>query len=150
MCPESTEKDLISRYLAFYESLDSGQRPPTTDAQRHFVSVCLGKAVAESPHEKAWILYKAQRTTPSQVIASTQADKTIEKQETTEPQSIAVKMQEKPARYIQLPPRSLGSGLRRFQPVSRVDEDIASFFEEEVDDAVRSVSGNLARKAGEG
>lgn len=52
------ERLLIAQYHKFYESLESGSRVPSTAAQRHFVAVCRGQAVASTPHERAWHKYK--------------------------------------------------------------------------------------------
>ena len=52
------EVSLIERHLDFYRSLDSGQRAPATEAQRHFVAVCQCQAKADSIHEVAYLKYK--------------------------------------------------------------------------------------------
>jgi uncharacterized protein YifE (UPF0438 family) len=49
---------LLERYVHFYESLDSGARVPTTDAQKHFVAVCRGEVEPETEHEWAWVTHK--------------------------------------------------------------------------------------------
>lgn len=49
---------LLSKHLAFYCALDTGQRRPTTDAQRHFVAVCRGRAEPYNAHERAYINYR--------------------------------------------------------------------------------------------
>ncbi len=50
---------LIARYRAFYLSLDSGARVPTTPAQAHFVGVCRGEAGPRTQHEIAWMRWQA-------------------------------------------------------------------------------------------
>lgn len=58
LTPEETA--LIGRYLHFYRSLDTGQRLPSTPAQRHFVAVCRCRAKANSAHEVAYFKYRMQ------------------------------------------------------------------------------------------
>jgi uncharacterized protein YifE (UPF0438 family) len=52
------ERELIHKYKSFYESLDSGSRRPTTEAQKHFVTVCRDVSRAITNHEKVWVKYK--------------------------------------------------------------------------------------------
>jgi uncharacterized protein YifE (UPF0438 family) len=52
------EMDLLRRHLRFYAELGRGYREPTTDAQRHFVAVTQGRAIAETPHEFACMKYR--------------------------------------------------------------------------------------------
>lgn len=55
------EKKLLQKHLEFYRSLESGRRPPKTEAQKHFVAVCTGQARAETPHEIAYAKYMRLR-----------------------------------------------------------------------------------------
>lgn len=55
------EEALLDRYLDFYESLASGDREPTTEAQDHFVKVTRGKAGAATPHELAYAKFMRLR-----------------------------------------------------------------------------------------
>ncbi len=52
------ELGLLNKYGKSYQSLDCGERIPTTEAQRHFFSVCRWQAAAETKHEKIWIKHK--------------------------------------------------------------------------------------------
>jgi uncharacterized protein YifE (UPF0438 family) len=52
------ETALIQRYLGFYRALDTEERLPATEAQRHFVAVCRCEAKAQSPHEIAYVKYR--------------------------------------------------------------------------------------------
>ena len=45
------ERLLILKHLKFYQSLETGQRPPTTAEQKHFVNVCHGQAKPKTEHE---------------------------------------------------------------------------------------------------
>ena len=54
------EEALLDRYLDFYESLASGAREPTTEAQRQFVLVTKGKAGASTVHEFAYAKHMRQ------------------------------------------------------------------------------------------
>lgn len=54
------ERELISRHLDFYRSLDNGERPPETEAQRHFVVVCRCRTKAETIHETAYFKHRAR------------------------------------------------------------------------------------------
>lgn len=56
-----TEQQLLDRYMDFYDSLETGQRRPTTDAQEHFVKVCHGRAKASTEHELAYVKYMRLR-----------------------------------------------------------------------------------------
>ncbi|OFW48463.1 MAG: hypothetical protein A3G77_13340 [Acidobacteria bacterium RIFCSPLOWO2_12_FULL_68_19] len=48
--------------MAFYEALASGDRIPSTEAQRHFVEACRGTAEPETEHEVAFLKYRAGAT----------------------------------------------------------------------------------------
>jgi hypothetical protein len=61
-CLTPTERVLIDNHLAFYLSLDSGARKPDTAAQRHFIAVCRGTAPPTTPHEIAFVKWKALGT----------------------------------------------------------------------------------------
>lgn len=52
------QKEILNKYLLFYKSLDCGKRIPTTEAQRHFVSVCRGKSQIQTEHEDIYIKYR--------------------------------------------------------------------------------------------
>jgi uncharacterized protein YifE (UPF0438 family) len=52
------EKELLAKHLQFYVALDSGQKVPDTEKQRHFVQFCRGKDKAITPHEFAYLKYK--------------------------------------------------------------------------------------------
>ncbi|MFH1923065.1 MAG: DUF413 domain-containing protein [Planctomycetota bacterium] len=52
------EEALLERYYAFYRTLDTGGREPTTAAQHHFVAVCHGIAKANTIHEQAYVKYR--------------------------------------------------------------------------------------------
>lgn len=52
------ETALVERHLGFYRTLDTGQRLPSTPAQRHFVAVCRCEAKADSAHEIAYFKYR--------------------------------------------------------------------------------------------
>ena len=54
-------------YLRFYRSLETGERLPTTEAQRHFVAVCEGKAAPATEHEKVYAKFMHQRPKPKAV-----------------------------------------------------------------------------------
>ena len=56
LTPEETA--LVERHLNFYRALDTGQRLPSTEAQRHFVAVCRCEAEAHSPHEVEYFKYR--------------------------------------------------------------------------------------------
>ncbi|MCI0463871.1 MAG: DUF413 domain-containing protein [Gemmataceae bacterium] len=55
------ERALIKKHLAFYLSLANGARKPTTEAQRHFAAVCRDAAQPATPHEVAFVKWKALR-----------------------------------------------------------------------------------------
>lgn len=68
------DKRLIERHLSFYEQLASGQREPTTEAQRHFVKVIQKTAAPRTQHEIAYIRFlgqKLRRPDPALVPAGT-------------------------------------------------------------------------------
>lgn len=48
---------LIRKHIRFYKALDSGDRIPDTEAQKHFVEVCRRRKTPETAHEKAYIKY---------------------------------------------------------------------------------------------
>ena len=52
------EYELLRENLEFYDSLDSGERTPTSNSQKQFVSVCKGLEEAKTEHEIAYIKYK--------------------------------------------------------------------------------------------
>ncbi len=51
---EETDRKLLLAHYSFYKALHSGERSPSTPAQRHFVEVCEGKASPETEHERAY------------------------------------------------------------------------------------------------
>lgn len=53
-----SESRLLDQYMDFYVALDKGMHQPTTDAQRHFVLVCQGRARAETEHELAYAKFR--------------------------------------------------------------------------------------------
>ena len=53
------ERLLLVAHYDFYRLLDAGKRIPTTEAQRHFISVCRGTASPETDHERAYLRFKA-------------------------------------------------------------------------------------------
>jgi uncharacterized protein YifE (UPF0438 family) len=55
------ERQLLDRHLAFYRALATGQRNPTTPAQKHFVEVALGHIGAETEHEFAYMKWMGRR-----------------------------------------------------------------------------------------
>jgi|GEM_PF-2399651 len=55
------EQQLLDEHLSFYEDLETGQRKPKTEAQEHFVKVCMGKAKASTDHELAYVKYMRLR-----------------------------------------------------------------------------------------
>jgi hypothetical protein len=60
----SQERSLLERYLPFYRALETRRRAPQTDAQRHFVAVCEGRAGAETDHEIAYVKFMRLRKKP--------------------------------------------------------------------------------------
>jgi uncharacterized protein YifE (UPF0438 family) len=48
------ERLLIKRFGKFYKSLETGERLPTSEAQKHFVEVCMCNALPETEHEIAY------------------------------------------------------------------------------------------------
>lgn len=52
-----SEEALIDKHLTFYRELAAGERKPATEAQKHFVLVCYGRARAETEHEFAYAKY---------------------------------------------------------------------------------------------
>jgi hypothetical protein len=52
------ERELLLKHYDFYSSLASGSRRPTTDAQRHFLSVCRGQAEVITDHERAYMNFR--------------------------------------------------------------------------------------------
>ena len=55
------EQQLRDSYMDFYDSLETGQRKPATEAQEHFVKVCHGRAKASTEHELAYVKYMRLR-----------------------------------------------------------------------------------------
>jgi len=53
----SKELELLHKYEDFYYSLETGNRIPETNKQKHFVKVCRGLAKPQTIHEKAYIKY---------------------------------------------------------------------------------------------
>ncbi len=54
-CQLSAEEErLLEKHLNFYRALETGTRKPTTPAQEHFVLMTLGRAGADTAHEKAY------------------------------------------------------------------------------------------------
>ena len=51
------EKELINKYLQFYESLDQGTRIADTDAQMDFIAVCRKEKKPTTEHEIAYSKY---------------------------------------------------------------------------------------------
>jgi uncharacterized protein YifE (UPF0438 family) len=56
----AAERNLVNNNIDFYTSLSSGKRKPKTEAQRHFLLVCKGKAKANTMHELAFIKYRME------------------------------------------------------------------------------------------
>ena len=56
------ERKLLDKNIKFYKSLDSGNRTPETEEQKHFVEVCKGRKKPRSIHERAYIKYKQAKT----------------------------------------------------------------------------------------
>ena len=55
------ERGLITKYISFYEDLESGVREPRSDAQRHFLEVLRGKAPPRTDHEIAFLKHLKRR-----------------------------------------------------------------------------------------
>ena len=55
------DQELLRQHLAFYQSLETGTRTPSTEAQKHFVAVCEGRKEARTPHEVAYVKYMRLR-----------------------------------------------------------------------------------------
>lgn len=55
------EQKLLDEHMQFYHDLETGHRQPETQAQKHFVRMTLGQAVAETPHEMAYAKYMRKR-----------------------------------------------------------------------------------------
>ena len=49
------QSELLTKYWQFYRELDFGRRMPASEAQRHFVEVCRGRAVPKTEHETAYL-----------------------------------------------------------------------------------------------
>ena len=52
------ERGLLKKHLKFYQSLDSGNLPPATQAQEKFIAVCKGKELPSTEHEIAYLKFK--------------------------------------------------------------------------------------------
>ena len=52
-------RTIVDRYGYWFSALENGTIEPKTQAQRHFLLVCSGKASATTEHENAWCTYKA-------------------------------------------------------------------------------------------
>ena len=52
------ELALVHKYGPFYRELDGGHRTAETEAQKHFIAVCRGRAEAETPHEIAYMKFR--------------------------------------------------------------------------------------------
>ena len=48
------EEKLLAEHLIFYRDLETGRHRPQTKAQEHFVLFTLGRAAAETIHERAY------------------------------------------------------------------------------------------------
>lgn len=59
MSPE--EEGLLRKHMTFYRDLETGRRRPRSPAQQHFVLVTLGRAAAETLHEKAYVKHMRLR-----------------------------------------------------------------------------------------
>jgi Prokaryotic dksA/traR C4-type zinc finger len=53
------DRTLLNAHYRFYRSLDTGERRPSTLAQRHFVAVCRDSATPETDHEHAYARFKS-------------------------------------------------------------------------------------------
>src|SRR6185369_9114005 len=58
------ERELLRRHFAFYRALETGQRSPSSVAQKHFAAVCEGRVKAETTHEVAYAKYMRRRRKP--------------------------------------------------------------------------------------
>jgi hypothetical protein len=68
------DRRLLKQHLGFYRDLDSGRRPPTTQAQHRFVTVCRGRTPPRSQHEIAyWHFIQLQRARASDAREKTGA-----------------------------------------------------------------------------
>src|SRR5438874_916290 len=52
-------RELLLRHGRFYMELESGERPASTPAQRHFVAVCQNRATPVSDHERAFLAFRS-------------------------------------------------------------------------------------------
>jgi Prokaryotic dksA/traR C4-type zinc finger len=52
------DRKLLMAHYAFYRTLDSGSRPPTTPARLHFIAVCRGTVPPETDHGRAYLRLK--------------------------------------------------------------------------------------------
>jgi uncharacterized protein YifE (UPF0438 family) len=57
------ERSLIIKHHKFYQSLETGQRSPTTIEQKHFVDVCRGYAQPKTEHEILYSKFIVHRLT---------------------------------------------------------------------------------------
>jgi RNA polymerase sigma factor (sigma-70 family) len=64
----SEETAAIEKHLEFYRSLETGERLPETDAQKHFVAVCRSEAIAETIDEIAYLKHRASSTESQQLV----------------------------------------------------------------------------------
>jgi uncharacterized protein YifE (UPF0438 family) len=53
------DRELLRRYLEFYQSLDTGKRAPVTHQQQRFVAVCRGIEQARTQHEIAYMRFRS-------------------------------------------------------------------------------------------
>lgn len=54
------EIHLLERYGKAFERLSDGSQTPTTEAQRRFVEVAVGRAEPVSIYERTWVKYLAR------------------------------------------------------------------------------------------
>jgi hypothetical protein len=58
--PEDRYRELVERYLPFYDALRRRERRPKSAAQRQFQDVAWGKAEPVTEHEKAYVWHLTQ------------------------------------------------------------------------------------------
>jgi uncharacterized protein YifE (UPF0438 family) len=61
--------ELMCEHFDFLITLAKGARAPTTEAQKHFVAVCRGKAKPQTEYEKAYLAWRKERPSISQMLA---------------------------------------------------------------------------------